>query len=157
VEITTYLESAVTSELSGNVNDLCPVGALTHKPWAFNYRPWELRRVQSIDVMDALGSATRVDFRGGEVMRILPRTNEAINEEWLDDKARYACDGLLRQRLDRPYVREGGKLQPATWDEALAAVTARIRKTAPERIGVIAGDQVDVETMKTALDLFRGK
>jgi len=157
VEITTYLESACASELSGNVNDLCPVGALTHKPWAFNYRPWELKRTQSIDVMDALGSATRIDARGSEVMRVLPRTNEAINEEWLDDKQRYACDGLLRQRLDRPYIREGGKLKPATWEEALAAVVAKVRETKPERTGVIAGDLADAETMKAALDLFRGK
>ena len=157
VEITTYLENAVTSELSGNVNDLCPVGALTHKPWAFNYRPWELKSTQSIDVMDALGAAIRVDSRGAEVMRILPRVNEAINEEWLDDKQRYACDGLLRQRLDQPYVREGGKLKPATWDEALAVVTAKIRDTKPEKIGVIAGDLQDAESMKAALDLFRGK
>src|SRR5215218_9693275 len=117
VEITTYLDAAVTSELSANVIDLCPVGALTHKPWAFNYRPWELRHTDSIDVMDALGSAIRVDSRGNEVMRVLPRVNEDVNEEWLSDKSRYACDGLLRQRLDRPYVRVDGKLQPASWGE----------------------------------------
>src|SRR3954470_5666142 len=105
MEITTYLESAVTSELSGNVVDLCPVGALTHKPWAFNYRPWELKKTETIDVMDALGSNIRADARGAEVMRVLPRINEAINEEWLDDKARYAVDGLMRQRLDKPYRR----------------------------------------------------
>ncbi|MEI7932912.1 MAG: NADH-quinone oxidoreductase subunit NuoG, partial [Alphaproteobacteria bacterium] len=157
VEITTYLESACASELSGNVNDLCPVGALTHKPWAFNYRPWELKRTQSIDVMDALGSATRIDARGSEVMRVLPRTNEDINEEWLDDKQRYACDGLLRQRLDQPYIRDGGKLKPATWEEALAVVVAKVRETKPDRTGVIAGDLTDAETMKAALDLFRGK
>ncbi|MGZ8363350.1 MAG: NADH-quinone oxidoreductase subunit NuoG [Caulobacteraceae bacterium] len=153
-EITTYLESALTSELSGNVNDLCPVGALTHRPWAFNYRPWELKKTDSIDVMDALGSAIRVDSRGPEVMRILPRTNEAINEEWLADKSRYAVDGLMRQRLDRPYVRTGGKLAPATWPEAFEAVAAKIKATSPDRIGVIAGDLQDAESMKTALDLF---
>src|SRR6187549_3864128 len=119
VEITTYLESAVTSELSGNVNDLCPVGALTHRPWQFEYRPWELKKTQSVDVMDALGSAIRVDSRGPAVLRVLPRTNDDINEEWLSDKSRYAVDGLARQRLDRPYIREGGKLRPATWAEAL--------------------------------------
>jgi NADH-quinone oxidoreductase subunit G len=157
VEITTYLENAVTSELSGNVNDLCPVGALTHKPWAFNYRPWELHKTDSIDVMDALGSAIRVDRRGNEVMRVLPRVNDEINEEWLSDKSRYAVDGLLRQRLDRPYVRENGKLRPATWNEALSVVAARIKATAADRIGVIAGDLQDAESMKAALDLFRGK
>ena len=106
VEITTYLEQAVTSELSANVIDLCPVGALTSKPYAFNARPWELKKTESVDVMDALGSAIRVDARGPEVMRVLPRTNDEINEEWISDKTRYACDGLMRQRLDRPYVRE---------------------------------------------------
>jgi NADH-quinone oxidoreductase subunit G len=156
VEITTYLESAVTSELSGNVNDLCPVGALTHKPWAFNYRPWELKKTDSIDVMDALGSAIRVDARGNEVMRVLPRINEDVNEEWLSDKSRYAVDGLLRQRLDRPYIRENGKLRAATWGEALAAVAAKVKAAKPEKVGVIAGDLTDAETMKAALDLFGG-
>ena len=153
-EITTYLEKAVASELSGNLADICPVGALTHKPWAFNYRPWELTKTQSVDVMDAVGSAIRVDARGPEVMRILPRVNEAINEEWLADKARYAVDGLMRQRLDRPYVRTGGKLAEATWSQAFAAVTAKIKETAPDRIGVIAGDLSAAEEMKAALDLF---
>jgi len=157
VEITTYLESAMTSELSGNVNDLCPVGALTHKPWAFNYRPWELKHTDSIDVMDALGSAIRIDARGNEVMRVLPRINEDVNEEWLSDKSRYACDGLLRQRLDRPYIRQNGKLVPATWAEALTVVAEKISQAKPEKIGVIAGDLTDAETMKAALDLFRGK
>jgi len=154
VEITTYLGAAVTSELSGNVNDLCPVGALTHKPWAFNYRPWELKKTQSIDVMDALGSAIRVDSRGAAVLRALPRVNEDINEEWLSDKSRYAVDGLSRQRLDRPYVRENGKLRPATWAEAFDAVAAKVKATKPEKIGVIAGDLQDAESMKAALDLF---
>ena len=156
VEITTYLGAAVTSELSGNVNDLCPVGALTHKPWTFNYRPWELKKTQSIDVMDALGSAVRIDSRGAQVMRALPRINEDINEEWLSDKSRYAVDGLGRQRLDRPYVRVGGKLAPATWGEAFAAVAAKIKATSPEKVGVIAGDLQDAESMKAALDLFGG-
>jgi NADH-quinone oxidoreductase subunit G len=154
VEITTYLEQAVTSELSGNVIDLCPVGALTSKPYAFNARPWELSKTESVDVMDALGSAIRVDARGNEVMRVLPRTNDEINEEWISDKTRYACDGLMHQRLDRPYVREAGKLRPCTWPEAFAAVAAAVAKTKPERIGVVAGDLQDAESMKAALDLF---
>ncbi|OYX30069.1 MAG: NADH-quinone oxidoreductase subunit G [Caulobacterales bacterium 32-69-10] len=153
-EITTYLESAVTSELSGNLADICPVGALTHKPWAFNYRPWELKKTDSVDVMDALGSAIRVDARGAEVMRVLPRINEEINEEWISDKTRHACDGLMRQRLDRPYVRTGGKLVEATWAEAFAAVAAKVKKAKPEKIGVVAGDLQDAESMKAALDLF---
>ncbi|MEO6338957.1 MAG: NADH-quinone oxidoreductase subunit NuoG, partial [Caulobacteraceae bacterium] len=153
-EITTYLEHAVTSELSGNLADICPVGALTHKPWAFNYRSWELKKTESVDVMDALGSAIRVDARGAEVMRVLPRVNEAINEEWISDKTRYAVDGLMRQRLDTPYVREGGKLRPATWPEALAAVTAKLKKAKADKVGVIAGDLQDAESMKAALDLF---
>jgi NADH-quinone oxidoreductase subunit G len=153
-EITTYLENAVTSELSGNLADICPVGALTHKPWAFNYRPWELKKTESIDVMDAVGSAIRVDARGAEVMRILPRVNEEINEEWISDKTRYAVDGLMRQRLDRPYVRVDGKLVEASWSQAFAAVAGKIKATRPERIGVIAGDLSAAEEMKAALDLF---
>ena len=155
VEITTYLESAVTSELSGNVNDLCPVGALTHRPWQFEYRSWELKKTQSIDVHDAMGAAIRVDSRGPAVLRVLPRVNDDINEEWLSDKSRYAVDGLARQRLDRPYVREGGKLRPATWAEALDVVAAKIKATSGDRIGVIAGDLQDAESMKAALDLFK--
>ncbi len=155
-EITTYLEHAVTSELSGNLVDVCPVGALTSRPYAFNARPWELKKTESVDVHDALGSAIRVDAKGPEVMRIQPRLNEAINEEWLADKSRHAVDGLLRQRLDRPYIRVDGRLQPATWAQALAATAERLRATAPERMGVIAGDLVDVEQMKAALDLFTG-
>jgi NADH-quinone oxidoreductase subunit G len=155
-EITTYLEAAVTSELSGNLADICPVGALTHKPWAFNYRPWELKKTDSIDVMDALGSAIRVDARGAEVMRVLPRINEEINEEWISDKTRHACDGLMRQRLDRPYVRKSGRLVEATWAEAFAAIAAKAKKASPDRIGVIAGDLQDAESMKAAKDLFAG-
>jgi NADH-quinone oxidoreductase subunit G len=145
-EITTYLEQALTSELQGNVIDLCPVGALTSKPYAFNARPWELNKTESIDVMDAVGSAIRVDSRGREVMRILPRINEAINEEWISDKTRFVWDGLKSQRLDRPYVRKGGKLQAASWDEALAAVVARLKK-AGNKVGAIAGDLAGVEEM----------
>jgi NADH-quinone oxidoreductase subunit G len=153
-EITTYLEQAVTSELSGNLVDVCPVGALTSKPYAFNARPWELTKTESIDVMDALGSAIRIDARGPEVLRVLPRVNEEINEEWISDKTRHACDGLSRQRLDRPYVRVGGKLKEASWVEAFVAVAAKIKASAPGRIGVIAGDLQDAESMKAAMDLF---
>ncbi|HWE45397.1 MAG TPA: NADH-quinone oxidoreductase subunit NuoG [Caulobacteraceae bacterium] len=154
-EITTYLEHALSSELSGNVNDLCPVGALTHRPWAFNYRSWELRPTETIDVMDAMGAGVRADVRGPEVMRVLPRTNEAINEEWLSDKSRYAVDGLMRQRLDRPMVRVGGKLAVTTWNDAFAAVEAKLKGADPKRVGVIAGDLQDAESMKATLDLFR--
>ena len=145
-EITPYLERALTSELQGNVIDLCPVGALTSKPYAFHARPWELNKTETIDVMDAVGSNIRVDSRGREVMRILPRVNEAINEEWISDKTRFVWDGLKNQRLDRPYVRKGGKLQATGWDEALAAVAARIKK-AGNRVGAIAGDLAAVEEM----------
>ncbi|HWA63676.1 MAG TPA: NADH-quinone oxidoreductase subunit NuoG [Caulobacteraceae bacterium] len=156
VEITTYLDKAVASELSANVIDLCPVGALTSKPYAFNARPWELKKTESVDVMDALGSAIRVDARGPAVLRVLPRVNDDINEEWISDKTRYACDGLSRQRLDRPYVRKGGKLVPATWPEALDLVAAKLKAASPDRVGVIAGDLQDAESMKAALDLFGG-
>ncbi|MGH7022404.1 MAG: NADH-quinone oxidoreductase subunit NuoG [Caulobacteraceae bacterium] len=156
VEITTYLDQAVTSELSANVIDLCPVGALTSRPYAFNARPWELTKTESVDVMDALGCAIRVDARGPAVLRVLPRTNDEINEEWISDKTRYACDGLSRQRLDRPMVRVDGRLTAVSWPEALAASGAKLRGAAPERIGVIAGDLQDAESMKAALDLFTG-
>ncbi len=146
-EITTYLEQAMTSELQGNVVDLCPVGALTSKPFAFTARPWELTKTESIDVMDAVGSAIRVDSRGREVMRVLPRVNEAVNEEWISDKTRYIWDGLRTQRLDRPYVRKNGKLAPATWAEAFEAVKGAVGKAAPEKIGAIAGDLAAVEEM----------
>ncbi len=156
MEITTYLESAVGSELSGNIVDLCPVGALTSRPYAFNARPWELKKTETIDVMDALGSNIRADARGPEVMRILPRVNDDVNEEWISDKTRHAVDGLMRQRLDRPFVRIRDKLAPATWAEAFDAVAARLKKAPPDRIGVIAGDLQDAESMKAALDLFSG-
>jgi NADH-quinone oxidoreductase subunit G len=151
-EITTYLEKSLTSELSGNVIDLCPVGALTSKPYAFNARPWELRKTESIDVMDALGSAIRIDARGPTVMRILPRVNEEINEEWISDKTRFVWDGLGRQRLDRPYVRENGALKAASWDQALK-LAAEMLRVPGEKVGVIAGDLTDAETMKAAMDL----
>ncbi len=147
-EITTYLEKTLASELSGNVIDLCPVGALTSKPYAFHARPWELTKTESIDVMDAVGSNIRVDTRGNEVMRILPRLNEDVNEEWISDKTRYACDGLRRQRLDRPYVRGAdGKLAAADWDQAFAAIAERLKGLDGSKIAAIAGDQCDAESM----------
>ena len=147
MEITTYLESALTSEMQGNLVDICPVGALTSKPYAFAARPWELGKTQSIDVMDGVGSAIRVDTRGREVMRILPRVNEAINEEWISDKTRHIVDGLRTQRLDRPYVRENGRLRPASWAEAFAAIAAKVRAAGAKRIGAIAGDLAAIEEM----------
>ena len=147
MEITTYLEQAMTSELQGNVVDLCPVGALTSKPYAFAARPWELSKTESIDVMDAVGSAIRVDVRGREVMRILPRVNDDVNEEWISDKTRHVVDGLRAQRLDQPYIREHGRLRPASWSEAFAAIAAKISRTSSERIGAIAGDLCAVEEM----------
>ena len=147
MEITTYLEQAMTSELQGNVVDLCPVGALTSKPYAFAARPWELSKTESIDVMDAVGSAIRVDARGREVMRILPRTNDDVNEEWISDKTRHVVDGLRTQRLDQPYIRDNGRLRPASWSEAFTAVAGKVRHTSPERIGAIAGDLCAVEEM----------
>ena len=147
MEITTYLERGMFSNLSGNVVDLCPVGALTSKPYAFVARPWELTKTPSIDVMDALGSAIRVDARGREVLRILPRENEAINEEWISDKARHVWDGLRTQRLDRPYVRRNGRLEPASWDEAFRVIAEKLKGLDSKRFGAIAGDLVAVEEM----------
>src|SRR5450631_1115122 len=147
MEITTYLEQAMTSELQSNVVDLCPVGALTSKPYAFAARAWELNKTQSIDVMDALGSAIRIDTRGREVMRILPRTNDAVNEEWISDKARQVVDGLKSKRLDRPYVRENGRLRAASWPEAFALIAAKVKAASTARIGAIAGDLCAVEEM----------
>ncbi len=147
MEITTYLESAMRSELSGNIADLCPVGALLHKPQIYRGRPWEYTKTPSVDVMDALGSAIRIDSRGREVIRILPRTNDAINEEWISDKTRQVVDGLRRQRLDRPYLRENGRLRPANWGEVFSIIAAKVKATRPERIGAIAGDLCAVEDM----------
>jgi len=152
-EITTYLEQSLTSELSGNVIDLCPVGALTSKPYAFNARPWELDKVESIDVMDAVGANIRVDSRTGRVLRIMPVINEAVNEEWISDKTRFVWDGLSRQRLDRPYIRENGKLRVAGWDEALGVAAEKL-KGDPERIAGIVGDLMDAEAMKAFKDLM---
>ncbi len=154
MEITTYLEASLSSELSANVIDLCPVGALTSKPYAFNARPWELTKTESIDAMDALGSNIRVDARGEAVLRVLPRVNEGVNEEWISDKTRYAEDGLSRQRLDRPYIRENGQLRAASWDEALKA-SAKALSGDAKKIGAIAGDLACAESMKASLDLFR--
>ncbi len=154
-EITTYLEQAMTSELQGNVVDLCPVGALTSKPFAFTARPWELNKTESIDVMDAVGSAIRVDTRGREVMRILPRVNEAVNEEWISDKTRHVWDGLKTQRLDRPYVRKDGRLQPASWGEAFGAIKAAVAATSGDKIGAIAGDLASVEEMYALSELVK--
>jgi NADH-quinone oxidoreductase subunit G len=154
MEITTYLEHAMTSELQGNVVDLCPVGALTSKPYAFAARPWELGKTESVDVMDAVGSAIRVDFRGREVMRVLPRTNDAVNEEWISDKTRHVVDGLKIQRLDHPYVRERGHLRPASWSEAFQAIAARVRVTRPERTGALVGDLAALEEMFALKELM---
>ena len=154
MEITTYLEKAFASELSGNVVDLCPVGALTSKPYAFNARPWELRKTESIDVMDAQGCNIRVDTRGPQVMRVLPRLNEDVNEEWISDKARHACDGLGRQRLDRPYIRVNGRLKPASWAEAFGAITAKVRTTTPAKMAAVVGDLAAAEEIKALKDLM---
>jgi NADH-quinone oxidoreductase subunit G len=154
MEITTYLESALTSELQGNLVDICPVGALTSKPYAFAARPWELGKTQSVDVMDGVGSAIRVDTRGREVMRILPRVNEAVNEEWISDKTRHIVDGLRTQRLDRPYIRENGQLRAASWQQAFAAIAAKISRTDGKRIGAIAGDLAAVDEMFALKELL---
>ena len=157
-EITTYLEHGILSEMSANAVDLCPVGALTHRPWAFNARPWEMTTTETVDVMDAVGSAIQVDTRGGAVMRILPRNNDAVNEEWISDKTRHVADGLKTQRLDRPYIRRKGRL------ETLRGRGARSRRleaegVSPERIGAVAGNLAGAEEMfalKSLLTRFGG-
>jgi NADH-quinone oxidoreductase subunit G len=154
MEITTYLEHALSSELQGNLVDICPVGALTSKPYAFAARPWELGKTQSIDVMDGVGSAIRVDTRGREVMRILPRVNEVVNEEWISDKTRHIVDGLHAQRLDRPYLRENGKLRVASWTEAFHAIAAKASRIDGKRLGAIAGDLAGVEEMFALKELL---
>ncbi len=156
-EITPYIEKGLTSELSGNIIDLCPVGALTNKPYAFQARPWELAKTPSIDVHDAVGSNVRVDSRGDRVLRILPREHEDVNEEWLSDKSRFACDGLARQRIDTPYIRgNDGRLHPARWDDALRAVADAMTDVPAAEMGAIVGDLVDCEAMTALLDLWRG-
>jgi len=154
MEVGTYVEKALGSELSGNIIDLCPVGALTAKPYSFVARPWELSKVDSVDVLDAVGTNIRVDARGTEVLRILPRVNEDVNEEWIGDKSRFAHDGLKRRRLDRPWLRENGKLRGATWNEAFAAITAKLKPLTGERIGAVTGDLCDAESMLALKDLF---
>jgi len=147
LEIGTYTTQPLKSELSGNIIDICPVGALTNKPLAFEYRSWEMQKTESVDVMDAVGCNIRIDARGNEVMRILPRLNEDVNEEWINDKTRFACDGLKRQRLDQPYVRKDGKLRPASWSEAFTTIAAKLRETPPSRIAALAGDLMGCESM----------
>jgi NADH-quinone oxidoreductase subunit G len=154
MEITSYLEKAVGSELSGNIVDLCPVGALVSKPYSFEARPWELRKSPGIDVMDALGTNIRIDSRQREVMRVLPRLNEEVNEEWAHDKTRHAVDGLLRNRLDRPWLREDGKLRPTSWEEALTAVARRLDGASGEEVAAIAGDLQDVESLFAMKELL---
>jgi len=154
MEITTYLEKAMESELSANVIDLCPVGALTSKPYAFEARPWDLKKTETIDVMDAVGSNIRVDTYGWEVKRILPRVNEDINEEWISDKTRYACDGLLKQRLDTPYVREDGRLQKTSWDKALKFLVKKIKSFSPSETAGLVGDLSDLEMIYSFKSFF---
>src|SRR5207302_8300497 len=154
MEITTYIERALDSELSANIIDLCPVGALTSKPYAFQARPWELIKTESIDVMDAVGSNIRVDTRGREVLRILPRLHEDINEEWISDKTRHVVDGLRTQRLDQPYIREHGRLQPAPWRTAFEAIAAKMTSVPAGRIGAIVGDLAAVEEIFALKDLL---
>ena len=154
MEITTYLEKAMESELSANVIDLCPVGALTSKPYAFEARPWELKKTESIDVMDAVGSNIRVDTYNWEVKRILPRLNNDINEEWISDKTRYSCDGLLKQRLDVPYIKKDNKLQKSSWDEAIELLVNKIKSCEPHEIGGHIGDLVNLENSLGFKKLF---
>ncbi len=154
MEITTYVERTLTSELSANIIDLCPVGALTSKPYAFIARPWELRKTESVDVLDAVGSNIRIDARGPQVLRVLPRLNDDVNEEWISDKTRFAIDGLTRRRLDRPFVRRNGKLVEASWRAAFEAVAAKLQAVPGPRIAAIAGDLVDAEAMLALKDLM---
>ncbi|MBD1150399.1 NADH-quinone oxidoreductase subunit G [Pelagibacterales bacterium SAG-MED29] len=155
MEITTYLEKAMESELSANVIDLCPVGALTSKPYAFEARPWELKKTESIDVMDAVGSNIRVDTYNWEVKRILPRLNNEINEEWISDKTRYSCDGLLKQRLDTPYIKKDNRLQKSSWDEAINLITNKINSITPNEIAGHIGDMVNLENALAFKKFFK--
>ena len=154
MEITTYLEKSMESELSANVIDLCPVGALTSKPYAFEARPWDLKKTETIDVMDAVGSNIRVDTYGWEVKRILPRVNEDINEEWISDKTRYACDGLLKQRLDTPYIRENGRLRKSTWEETFKILISKLKSFNPNEIAGLVGDLADLEMIYSFKSFF---
>ncbi len=155
MQIATYIEKAVSSELSGNIIDLCPVGALTSKPYKFKARSWELESIESIDVLDAVGSNIRIDVRGKEVMRILPRLNEDVNEEWISDKTRFAYDGLLKQRLDRPYIKRNGKLVQATWQEAYKEIASKLNSLKANEIAAVAGDLVDIEAMLALKELWQ--
>jgi len=154
MEITTYLERAMESEMSANVIDLCPVGALTSKPYAFEARPWDLKKTETIDVMDAVGSNIRVDTYGWEVKRVLPKVNEDINEEWISDKTRYACDGLSKQRLDTPYVKENGKLKKTSWDNAFKILISKLKTFKPNEVAGIVGDLADLEMMYSFKSFF---
>ncbi|KAK9728205.1 ndufs1 NADH-ubiquinone oxidoreductase subunit [Basidiobolus ranarum] len=154
MQIGTYVEKAINSEMSGNLVDLCPVGALTSKPYAFTSRPWELKKTESIDVLDAIGSNIRIDSRGVEVMRVMPRLNEDINEEWISDKTRFAYDGLKRQRLTTPLIRQGDGFVAATWAEALAEVSEKLRQVKPTEMKAIAGQLADAESMVALKDFF---
>ena len=155
MEVGNYVAKAMTSELQGNLADICPVGALLPRPYTYRARPWELRKTDSVDVLDGIGSSIRVDTRGSEVLRVLPRLNDDVNSEWLDDKARFSADGLKRRRLDKPWVRgEDGKLRPATWPEAFGAIAAKLRGLPGERIGAVAGDLCDAESMVALKDLM---
>jgi NADH-quinone oxidoreductase subunit G len=154
MEIGTYIERALTSELSANIIDLCPVGALTSKPYSYIARPWELTKTESIDVLDAVGSNIRVDERSGQVLRVLPRLNEDVNEEWISDKTRFALDGLARRRLDRPFVRRNGRLEESSWRDAFAAIAAHLSRVPASAIAAIAGDLADAEAMCALKDLM---
>jgi NADH-quinone oxidoreductase subunit G len=154
MQVGTYIEKALSSELSANIIDLCPVGALTSKPYAYTARPWELRKTDSVDVLDAVGANIRVDARGAEILRILPRTNDEVNEEWLGDKSRFSVDGLKRRRLDQPWIRKNGKLRAATWEDAFAAIAERMKTVPGGRIGAIAGDLCDAESMLALKDMM---
>ncbi|KAJ1677603.1 ndufs1 NADH-ubiquinone oxidoreductase subunit, partial [Spiromyces aspiralis] len=154
MQIGTYIEKYLDTEMSGNIIDLCPVGALTSKPYSFTARPWELKKTESIDVLDAIGSNIRVDSRGLEVMRILPRTNDDVNEEWISDKTRFAYDGLKRQRLTMPLIRNGDRFEPANWSDTLALVAEKLNATKPEEIKAIAGNLADAESMVALKDLL---
>jgi NADH-quinone oxidoreductase subunit G len=154
LEITTYVEKALSTELSGNLIDICPVGALTSRPYAFMARPWELAKVDSVDVLDATGTNIRVDSRGPDILRILPRVHEDVNEEWMADRGRFSFDALKKRRLDRPWVRQDGKLRPASWPEAFQAIAAKLKGLPGDRIGAVAGGLADAESMVALKDLM---
>ena len=154
MQITTYLEKAMESELSANVIDLCPVGALTSKPYVFEARPWELKKTETIDVMDAVGSNIRVDTYGWEVKRVLPKVNDDINEEWISDKTRYACDGLKNQRLDNPFIKNNGQFQKTSWEDVYSLIKLKINQTTPDKISGFTGDLTNMEAQFAAKEFF---